>query len=249
MKNLPNAPESLQFLLEDEWFKKPAFGAGFRSALKNRRSRRIRRGVAPLLILASVFSGCSFQIIDIPVSSSAVAYQVIKPVERSESNLIRAGNELLVNRSKDLCRDVLAFDGHHDLSQLIVRGSDGLPALDFYNIGRFFVAPASGEYGDRLVGSFREGQQYTLLIISRSIEDGCKRNVCAPQIYHGRHEIRPFGEKYVHPVGNNMVEEIVNDLVYLPDADVSNRGLSNVPADLDFDSMLRRGIHRIMPGR
>lgn len=202
-----------------------------------------------VLILASVFSGCSIRVIDMPVSSSAVAYQVIKPVERNESNLIRAGNELLVNRSKDLCRDVLAFDGHHDLSQLIVRGSDGLPALDFYSIGRFFVAPASGEYGDRLVGSFREGQQYTLLIISRSIKDGCKRNVCAPQIYYGRYETRPFGEKYVHQVGDKTVEETVNDIVYLPDADVSNQDFSNVPADLDFDSMLQRGVHRGMPRR
>ena len=204
-----------------------------------------------ILILASVFSGCTFQVIDIPVSEYAVGLQIVVPVERNETNLIRAGNITFVNRSVDVNRDVLVFNGHHSLNEIIVRGNDGLPTFDFYNIGRFQVAFASGKpepmYADRLVGVFRQNQDYTLLISSQSRESGYKKTVCAPQIYHGRHETRTFGEKYVHPVGNNTVEEIVSDLVYLPDADVSNRGFSSVPADLDFDSMLRRGIHRIMP--
>ena len=253
MKNLPNAPESPQLLLEDEWFKKPAFGAGFRSALKNRRSRRIRRGGAPLLILVSVFSGCAFQIIDIPVSESAVGLQVVGSVEKNEANLIRSGNITFANRSIDVYRDVLVFNGHHGLNEIIVRGNDGFPRFDFYNIGRFIVSPASAKpfsmYGERLVGTFRQAQEYTLLIASFIEEAGSKKTICVPQIYHGRINSNIFGEEYIHPIGDKIVKERVSNLVFLPDADVSNRDFSNVPADLDFDSMLRRGIHRIMPRR
>ena len=69
-----------------------------------------------ILILASVFSGCTFQVIDIPVSEYAVGLQIVVPVERNETNLIRAGNITFVNRSVDVNRDVLVFNRHRNLN-------------------------------------------------------------------------------------------------------------------------------------
>lgn len=202
------------------------------------------------IFTAILLFGCAYRVIDLPVASGAAESQFIRPISKDELNMIRCGNVLIVNKAEDYCRDVLVFDGYHSLEDLIVIGSDGLPAIDCYNIGRFSVAPASGGkdrvYGEILVGNFRENQNYTFLITTQSIKDGCSNIVCYPQIYQGRIERHSLGEKYRHPVGDVMVEEFVYNIVYLPEANISfsKKDINITSNALSIDSMLGRGIYR-----
>jgi hypothetical protein len=197
---------------------------------------------------AILLSGCVYQVIDLPVASNALESQTIRPIARDELSMMRSGNLIVVNRMEDFCRDVLVFNGHHSLDELIVRGSDGLPAIDYYNIGRFNVVPASGGsepmYGEILIGTFMKDQQFTFLITTQSARDGCRKVLCEPQVYHGQIRDRPLGERYSHPVGGIMVEEMVYNIAVLPDANI-NYGRANIISNaLSIDELLRRGLHK-----
>mgnify|MGYP001593758965 CR=1 FL=1 len=199
---------------------------------------------------AVLFGGCAYQIIDLSVASSAVERQTIRPISRNELNMMRSGNVVVVNTMENCCRDVLVFNGTKSLNNLIVRDRDGLPAIDYYNIGRFSVAPASGGdekmYGEILVGTFLQNQQFTLLITTQSTKDGCRKVICEPQIYHGQIHDSPLGERYRHPVGKVIVDEMAYNIINLPNANISSssRDTSIVSNALSIDEMLKRGLHR-----
>jgi len=205
------------------------------------------------IFAAILFSGCVYQTIDLPVASGAVTSQTIRPIARDELSMMRSGNLIVVNRMEDFCRDVLIFNGHHSLDELIVRGTDGLPAIDYYSIGRFNVVPASGGsepmYGEILIGTFLHNQQFTFLITTQSANDGCRKVLCEPQVYHGQIRNYPLGERYRHPVGGIMVEEMVYNIVILPDANINSRDISIISNALSIDEMLRRGLHKSTTGR
>ncbi len=202
------------------------------------------------VFVAILFGGCAYRVIDLSVASDAVERQTIRSIPRNELSMMRSGNVVVVNTMENCCRDVLVFNGTKNLNDLIVRGSDGLPAIDYYNIGRFGIAPASGGsepmYGEILVGTFFANQEFTFLITTQSIRDGCRKIVCEPQIYHGRVIEQPLGEIYRRPVGGIMVEEMVYNVIALPNANISSssRDTSIVSNALNIDEMLKRGLHR-----
>lgn len=196
--------------------------------------------------------GCTIQTSTLSIAPSATQIQVVKQITISEHGLMGSGNVLFVNRQAGVCKDVLVFDGHHNIHEIIVREYGDLPAIDLYNIGRFSIAPASGgkqrAYGEALVGPFRRNQEYTLLITTQMVSDDCRSVVCEPQICYCRNDEKPLGEKYRHPAGESTVEEMVNNVVYLPDANVPTqpkdaRRMSN----FSIDALLGRGLTRSVP--
>ena len=199
--------------------------------------------------IAIFLGGCSYYAVNLPVADSASQIRPVKKDSRLER--IRAGNVLFVNRS-EVWREILVFNGYYSQDQLIVFGPDGLPALAVQHISRFDVGPADRGstpiYGEKLIGGFHPGQSYTLLIVSKDMIGGM---VGRPQVLHDRVNDRPMGEYYhrydwLGPNGGRMAEEVVNDVVYLPDTYPRGYyGGNTLYLDIDVNMLIHRGLHRL----
>ena len=194
-----------------------------------------------LLFALALLHGCAYYAVNLPNMGDGAQVRAIKD---NDIERIRAGNILNVNRIAGAWRDVLVFDGYYNFDQLIVYGTDGLPALVVDLIGRFSVDPALGgnmSYGERLVSGFRPGQEYTLLIFTKSVFGNI---IHEPQVYHGRAADRVIGQRYRYYVLGSPREDIVNDVVYLPDVYIPLRS-NSININIDVNALLQRGIYRL----
>ena len=200
-----------------------------------------------VVVGALALGGCSYYVVNLPVADAESQIQPVKDIRRER---IRAGNVLFVNRS-EVWREILVFDGYYSRDQLIVFGSEGLPALAVEPMGRFEVSPADRGstpiYGEKLMGNFYPGQSYTLLVVSKDMVGSV---VGAPQVFHDRVSDRPMGEYYhrydwLGPNGGRMATEVVNDVVYLPHMDQRYYGSNTWNVTVDVNMLIHRGLHRL----
>ncbi len=192
--------------------------------------------------------GCAYYVIELPVAS---VDERVKPTKDNRVERLRAGNVLLVNRSP-VWREVLVFDGYRTREDLITFGPDGLPVLAVEPMGHLEIGPAdddsSPRYGEKLVSFERPGQSYTLFIVSKGMAG---QMIGPPQIFHDRVSETPMGEMYHHYQwlgvnGGQMVREPVNDVVYLPERNPRQYGMSNtLEAEIDINMLLRRGLYHL----
>lgn len=192
---------------------------------------------------AMVLSGCAYQIRLNPPSKEEkkdLENLPIQPLKKVPETHISTA--LFVNRTVGVWQKCLVFQGYYSRDQLLVYGYDGMAKLNVDPIGYFQVSPALENYGapagEKLVGFFLPGNDYTILTISEGF-DGAVMDITTSYLVLPR---SPLGYKYsYYTYTGQQAWRYVNYAVYLPQVYPNGNG-NNFTVRLNINDLLRRTI-------
>ncbi len=201
-----------------------------------------------ILAVVGVFatmSGCAYQIRLNPPSKEEkkdLENLPIQPLKKFPETHISTA--LFVNRTVGVWQKCLVFQGYYSRDQLLVYGYDGMAKLNVDPIGYFQVGPALENYGapagEKLVGFFLPGNDYTILTISEGF-DGMVLDISTSYLVLPR---SPFGNKYSYfTITGQQAWRYVNYVVHLPQVYAGNyHNGNNFTVRLNINDLLRRTI-------
>lgn len=200
--------------------------------------------ILSVAVILGMLSGCMSQVRLVPPSKEEkkdLENLPIQPLKNVPQTHISTA--LFVNRSVGIWQKNLVFQSYYSKDQLLVYGDDGMPKLNVDFIGYFQVSPALENYGapvgEKLMGFFLPGNDYTILTISEGF-DGVVLDISTTYFTLPRSPLQ--NRYYYYSYTGQQTWRYVNCVVELPRVCGDNRNGNNFTVRLNINDLLRRTI-------